>query len=231
MGELQKAKIKVLEPKNNMRSIDCLFNPSEYTLKEGVTYAKKNDQGKDGTAYQFIHGEGTELSLSLYFDTTGRLEHGDNHTARENSQEKKKEVEAVTYYTDQIVSLMRIEEKVHRPPMIEFSWGNFSFKGLLTSLSQNVTYFNIHGKPLRAKLDLTISSVSDLSDERKTPLESPDRTKYRTVVQGMSLWRLAYEEYGECGRWREIAKANRLLNPLDVKAGDVLIVPALTRGQ
>lgn len=225
MGELQKAKIKVLEPKGKERYINCLFNPSEYTLKEGVTYAKKNDQGKDGTAYQYIHGEGTELSLSLYFDTTGALKHRDNLIDKEDSQE------AVTKYTKQIEQLMRIEGAVHRPPMIEFSWGNLLFKGLLTSLNQSFTYFDINGKPLRAKLDLTISSVSDLSKERESPFESPDRTKYRTVVQGMSLWRLAYEEYGDCGRWREIAKANRLLNPLDVKVGEVLIVPALTRGQ
>lgn len=223
MGELKKAKILVLEtPNGQTKTIECLFNPSEYTLKEGVAYAKKNDQGKDGTDYQYIHGEGTELSLSLYFDTTGDLKDGKNIIREENSQKE------VTIYTKQIEALMRIEGKVHRPPKIAFSWGNLYFKGVLTSLSQNFTYFGIHGKPLRAKLDITISSVSDLSEKRKSPFESPDRTKYRTVVQGMSLWRLAYEEYGDCGLWREIAKANGFLNPLDVKAGDILIVPALT---
>lgn len=225
VGELQKAKILVLETeKGPVQTIKCLFNPSEYTLKEGVAYAKKNDQGKDGTDYQYIHGEGTELSLSLYFDTTGQLMHGENQIASEETQEE------VTKYTKEIEKLMRIVGKVHRPPKIAFSWGNLYFKGILTSLSQNFTYFGLHGKPLRAKLDLTISSVSGISEMRKSPFESPDRTKYRTVIQGMPLWRLAYEEYGDCGRWKEIAKANKLLNPLDAKAGDILIVPALSEG-
>lgn len=226
MAELQKAKIIVLETAAGQeQSISCLFNPSEYTLKEGVTYAKKNDQGKDGTDYQYIHGDGTELSLTLYFDTTGTLNHGENLIDKEAGQT------AVTAYTKKIEKLMRIEGSVHRPPKIAFSWGNLYFKGVLTSLNQSFTYFGMNGKPLRAKLDLTIAAVADPTAKWASPFESPDRTKYRTIVQGMPLWKMAYEEYGDCERWKEIARANGLLNPLDVAAGDVVTVPPLKEGE
>ena len=59
------------------------------------------------------------------------------------------------------------------------------------------------------------------------PLESPDRTKCRTLYEGQSLWGLAYEEYGDPEKWKEIARENHITNPLQVKPGQVLRLPAL----
>ena len=47
------------------------------------------------------------------------------------------------------------------------------------------------------------------------------------VLEGSSLWSMAYEEYGDCEKWRVIAKANGLLNPLQIYPGQVLKIPAL----
>ena len=60
-----------------------------------------------------------------------------------------------------------------------------------------------------------------------SPFESPDRTKSRVVVEGMSLWSLAYEEYDDCEKWRIIARANHIMNPLDIRPGQVIRIPAL----
>ena len=43
----------------------------------------------------------------------------------------------------------------------------------------------------------------------------------------MSLWSIAYEEYDDCEKWREIAKANNIMNPLDIRPGQVIRIPAL----
>lgn len=220
MAELQKAKILVYKDTPPPEEIPCLFNPSQYTIRDGVKYAKKPEQGKDDTDSQYMHGEGAVLTLSLYFDTTGELSHLNNQIAKETTQAP------VTNFTEKIAGLLRVAGELHRPPVIAFVWGNLNFRGVLTSLNQEFTYFGIDGRPLRAKLDLTISSVPDETGAKKSPFESPDRTKYRTLVQGMSLWKLAYEEYGDAERWREIARANHLMNPLDAKTGQVLKIPA-----
>ena len=52
-------------------------------------------------------------------------------------------------------------------------------------------------------------------------------TKSRVVVEGMSLWSLAYEEYDDCEKWRIIARANHIMNPLDIRPGQVIRIPAL----
>jgi nucleoid-associated protein YgaU len=36
---------------------------------------------------------------------------------------------------------------------------------------------------------------------------------------------LAYREYGSASRWREIAEANQLENPLDLRPGQILVMP------
>ena len=88
--------------------------------------------------------------------------------------------------------------------------------------------FDTFGKPIRAKMDITIKEAQEEGITKKTePFESPDRTKYKTVVEGSSLWNIAYEQYGDCGKWRLIAKANGLLNPLNIYPGQVLKIPAL----
>lgn len=219
--ELKKAKIEILKSGGQKEELSCMFNPAEYSIKEQVRYAKKGEPGKDVSDIQYIHGEGAELSLSLYFDTTGSLSHMNNQIDKEGAQA------SVTNYTSKITKLMRIDGTLHRPPILAFSWGGMYFKGVLTSLNQTFTYFSVAGVPLRAKLDLTLMAVADNNASMQSPLESPDRTKYRTVVEGMSLWRLAYEEYGDCERWKEIARANGLLNPLDIYPGQVIMLPAL----
>ena len=84
------------------------------------------------------------------------------------------------------------------------------------------------GVPVRATLDVTFKASSDSDSlSRQSPLESPDRTKYRIFKEGEYLWNYANEEYGSPGMWREIAKANGIMDPLNVRPGQVLKLPAL----
>ncbi len=225
-GDLKKAKILVYGADDSTdagaREIQCLFNPSEYSVRQGVDYSSKNQQGQDETRPQFVHGQGSQLSLTLYFDSTGSLAHMNNTLNKETTQPP------VTIYTDVIVALLKVDGDLHRPPVVAFVWGNFRFKGVISSMNQTFTYFGVDGRPLRARIDLTISSVPPKDAGKQTPLFSPDRTKCRPLLPGMSLWSLAYEEYGDKEKWRLIAKANGLMNPLDAEPGQLLKLPALT---
>lgn len=55
--------------------------------------------------------------------------------------------------------------------------------------------------------------------------EKTEETKNYTVVRGDNLWKIAESQYGTGYKWTDIAKANRLVNPDIIHAGNVLVLP------
>lgn len=214
---LQKAELKIYREQEE--TIKCMFNPSQYRMAEGTKYAKKQEVGASSTTPQYVGGGESSLSLTLYFDTTENLGQLDD-TVKGKS---------VLSYVKKISDLLKEDGDLHKPPEVEFIWGDLNYRGVLSSLSTEFTYFDLEGKPLRAKLDLTITAVPGTEAFRISPRNSPDRTKYRTVQEGMTLWKLAWEEYGDCERWKDIASYNQLMNPLEIYPGQVLKLPALKK--
>lgn len=226
IGALQKAQI-VIYGENDKKSdtVTCSINPSQYAVKNSVNYKEDMSFGADDSRLIFLSGGKSELNLTLYFDSeSDQEENGSDGLATVDPSS----LPPVTDKTEIIRNAMKIEGSLHKPPFVAFQWGNLDFKGVITSMTETFTMFNPFGKPIRAKMDLIIKAETDLSFSRKvSPLESPDRTKCRTVIEGMSLWAIAYEEYGDCEKWRVIAKANNLMSPLDIVPGQVIRIPAI----
>lgn len=57
-----------------------------------------------------------------------------------------------------------------------------------------------------------------------TNAQSITGTTY-TVVHGDSLWTISVRAYGDGYKWTEIAKANKLVNPNLIHAGNVFVLP------
>lgn len=53
----------------------------------------------------------------------------------------------------------------------------------------------------------------------------PIATSSYVVVKGDNLWNIAVRAYGDGYKWVEIAKANKLVNPNVIHAGNVLTLP------
>ena len=218
---LTKAKLEI-EREVGKSVIEVLFNPSEYQLTDGSSYSEKKIQGLDGPIIQYISGDATELSLSLFLDTyvpksTSLISFG-----------PPKESTDVSIITKQIADATSIDGSMHRPPKVTFKWGSLNFEGVVTKMNHTYTMFTEKGMPVRAKVSLTFKSlISPRDTKRKSPFESPDRTKYRTLRQGMGLWDIANMEYGDPDMWKVIARENGILNPLDVRPGQVVKLPAL----
>lgn len=226
-----KAKIKVYKEKGT-EEIPVLFNPAEYNLSESANYADKNIPGLAGPVTQFISGAAATLTMTLMFDTyeTSPDEASGNVASKMNAQSGAKEVKPtdVSLLTKKITALTEIDGSLHRPPLCEFLWGPLHFKGVVVSVNQTYTMFMETGMPVRAKLDVTFKAVLDPAEsKKKSPFESPDRTKSRTMKQGGQLWELAWEEYGDPEMWRVIARENGLLNPRKLYPGQMLKLPAL----
>ena len=117
---------------------------------------------------------------------------------------------------------------LHRPPLVMFSWGGFTFKGVVESLTIRYTMFLPDGKPCRATANLSIKEAQTAKEQlEKNPRNSPDHTKRRTVKMGETLALIAHEEYDDPAEWRRIADANGIMDPRDVKPGTVLTLPPI----
>lgn len=200
------------------KAIQVEFNPAEYNLSSSIQYSEKNIPGLDGPIGQYIAGNSTTLNITLMFNTY-------NPPTLNRPAESGKDV---TGYTKQIVNLTMIDGTLHRVPKVTFSWGSIQFTGIVTDVKENYTMFLADGKPVRAKVDVTFKSVYDITTgKRISPLQSPDRTKVKTIMQGDSLWSIAAKEYKDPEKWRVIAKENDILNPLDIYPGQTLKLPPL----
>lgn len=198
--------------------IQVEFNPSEYSLSNGIQYSEKNIPGLDGPIGQYVSGNSTTLNVTFVFNTY-------KPPTLDNPKEGG---EDVTQYTKEIVNLTLIDGKLHRVPKVTFSWGSIKFIGIITEVKESYTMFLNDGKPVRAKVDVTFKSVYDVKNgKRSSPFESPDRTKVRVLLQGESLWSIAAKEYGNPKYWRVIAAENHILNPLEIEEGQVLKLPPL----
>lgn len=223
---LTKAKL-LIEQEVGEKTIDVLFNPSEYQLTDSASYSEKKIPGLDGPVIQYISGDATELSVSLFLDTyvpkTPSLLPVSIPGMGGGDDSKD-----VSEITRQIAETTSIDGSLHRPPKVTFQWGSLNFEGIVTKVNHTYTMFTESGMPVRAKVNLTFKALfSPKDNRRKSPFESPDRTKYRTVREGVQLWDLAYAEYGDPDLWKVIARENGIINPLDLKAGQVVKLPAL----
>ena len=207
-------------------TIQVMFNPSEYNLDTSVKYSTTDVPGLDGPITQFISGGQDTLTIKLMFNTykPPRFDPNRNQVVTVSDWE----MEDVTKYTAQIYNLTKIQGMLHRPPKCVFKWGSLRFVGVVTDVKQQFTMFLESGKPVRATVDVTFKSVLDpILSKKISPWESPDRTKYRVLDESSSLWQLAYEEYGNADRWKDIAKANKISNPLDIRPGMEIMLPPI----
>lgn len=200
--------------------IECLFNPAELTITKTNSWQAAESKGRNAPDLKFQGGQSGTMTLSLTLDTT------DKGTD-------------VTLHTNRLLDLMKVNSALPdsdpgrnkaRPPWVEFHWGKMhSFKAIVERLQVKFTYFASSGMPLRAKADLTLKQWKD---EGIRPLQNPTshtpevHTVHR-VVRGETLDRIAAVHYADPTRWRLIAEANAVVDPLAVGPGTLLVIPEL----
>jgi LysM domain len=117
-------------------------------------------------------------------------------------------------------------------PVLLFMWGVGGVSGLagmkvtLEEVSISYKRFDFTGMPIWAEVDLTLVEYNaPLFSQNPTSGSVPGRRKH-TVMEGDSVVRIAQQNYGTPNAWRAVAEANRLDDPLRVKPGRQLALPA-----
>jgi hypothetical protein len=161
--ELVKARLAELDAsfkqlKPGGLSVEVQFNPD--TLK--VTYQNRPQEQKSagdqrGNSPRQVMGAGsTKLTLQLWFDVNAPGAGG----ARD-----------VRTLTSKVAKFMLPASPAGgaggtadrpSPPGVRFSWGTFSFDGLMDSLDETLDYFSPDGRPLRATLNVGMSGQLEI---------------------------------------------------------------------
>ncbi len=200
--------------------IPCLFNPAELALSLSNAWDSDPKPGQQTPTLQYRGGGSGTLNLELFFDTTA-------------------EGRTVTGYTDKLIKLMKVDTTLPgysaqkqngRPGWVKFHWGKFhSFKCVIESMSVTFTYFAANGEPLRAKVSLALKQYEheDTWPAQNPTSGTPSPATAHTVAPGETLDRLAARYYGDPFRWRPIADANGIRDPLSLRPGRIIDIPLM----
>lgn len=217
---MQRAKLEI----EGQAAIDCLFNPAQYAMTKVNNYQVQSVPGMSFGAPQFVGGAPREMTVELLFDVT-------------LSQPAKPSVRPIT---DALFKMMEVPSggsgsAGKAPPTVTFRWGAFeSFKAVPTRLDVQFVLFRADGEPVRAwtRMDL-LQVAADPRSGSGTPAAQNPTTRAAeagstcVVCEGDSLPSLAFDAYGDPTKWRLIARANDIHDPLRLRPGRRLTIPEL----
>jgi hypothetical protein len=199
--------------------LPVLFNPEEYTVNKGNTFAEAVVPGLEAPILQFVSGSLTTLDLELLVDTyEAHADSGSSNAAGDD----------VRTLTRRISALLDIDPAIHAPPIVLFTWGSLDFRCVLTKVVERFVMFLPTGVPVRARLQVTFSEFTTAELEAKeTKRETADYSKLHVVLEGDSVSSIASAAYRHPGAWRPIAQRNGLDDPRQLTVGRRLVIPRL----
>ncbi|MBX3249815.1 MAG: LysM peptidoglycan-binding domain-containing protein, partial [Myxococcales bacterium] len=187
--------------------LEVPFNPTELSSERNTSYAEVAIPGLDAPVLQWVRGDGETVSFELFFDVTDNMVEGLIFDGQDVRQKWIRPLE----------HLMIQDPKLHAPPRVSLRWGPHIVlrRGFVKGLSVTYKLFDGLGRPARATARLTVRQAipgeEQLADVGKN---SPDLRGVAVVKEGDTLPLLAHRLYRDATKWRAIAEANRITNPL-----------------
>ena len=205
--------------------VEFSYNPKEYTITKAVTWnAPQANTGSNSPPLEFGGGQPAEFStLELLFDT---------YETGEDVRRK---------HTDNLFKLMLINpslpagttQRTGQPPKCKFQWGTvFSFTCYVSKVSCTYTLFLADGTPVRATAKVDLKQATDDKELPGTNPSSRGEGGERGYVVKPSdrLDLIAHQMFGDAKHWRVIARANNLTRPLQLRPGQLLVIPPTPEG-
>jgi hypothetical protein len=118
--------------------VEVHFNPE--SLQFTITNNLEN-QGSGNSTKQYVSDSTGKLTMDLIFDNTGIGED-------------------VRLKTVKIAKFMEPSGSGNEktPPIVNFEWGLYKFKGMVDTYKETIDYFSANGVPLRASVNISMSS-------------------------------------------------------------------------
>jgi hypothetical protein len=215
----QRAKLEI----DGQDAIECAFNPTSYTISKTNVWNFKPTTGVDLPDGEFGGGLPRRTTLTLLLDVS--------LLAPDQS---------VKDTTNKLLKMMETDGGGGGgggsvPPFVTFRWGSVDLpKSVPVSLTIQHVLFHPNGEPIRALVDLELAQAEKAStassgstSQGQNPTTRAGEQRVHRVRDGDSLPSIAYAAYGDPTRWRRIAEANGIDDPLRLRRGEELTIPGL----
>jgi hypothetical protein len=203
---------------NGPTELECMFNPTEYTLKQSVRITRNPSTNTPGGTPEFSGTSSMTLDLKLFFDDF-IVPEGDVTPA------------ISTLLSWQNPTPRSIQDERPCPPKVAFRWGGNpqldGFSGWIKTATVQYKLFRRDGTPIRADVTLSIDGTDEQAAAQNPTSHASNSRRAHTVIEGDTLHSVAYRELGKARYWRALAELNGIDDPQRLPAGTVLLVPSV----
>lgn len=191
------------------------LNPESFVHKSENSYDTPHPPGSAGDTPRFNYASQGNLDFSLVLDGTRPIDG--------KLVEVSKEIAALKNLA------FAYHGEVRSPYYVEVTWGDFLFKGRLTTFNVNYSLFRPDGTPVRAKVDLAFVSFTDTKTlALMAGSQQGDSSLRRYLVKaGDTLPQLCHAIYGDASHYLQVAKLNKLVHFSKLVEGTVIHFPHL----
>jgi nucleoid-associated protein YgaU len=217
---LSKLEITYKDEKDQEVSYIFQYNPKALQIEKEVQWESVDGNQKDVNEKQFANGKARVINIKdILVDTTimGNMS-------------------VYTNYIEPLETMTRVRtyktksgKEVKRPPYITLVWGksNYFFECILTKLEYDFKMFTKEGVPIRAELDLTFEEVVTETTKKKA-MTNQKSVKTYIVKPRDTLHGIADKEYKDPNKWKIIATANGIEDPMYIPVGTSLTLPSVS---
>lgn len=200
------------QPGSQYDSIEFEFNPKELTMgKEAEWKTNEGQEAESASPPQYKGPKASRLALELFLD---------------DSAERRGTVVAKVEKLFACCTPKSSSGGNTSPPWVQFQWGGISsFMGYISSVQARYTLFTPAGLPVRAVVSVSLQEFPSTPPRQNPTSGTLIPHREHVVVTGDTLQGIAYREYGDAARWREIAAANDVDDPARLPAGLRLLLP------
>ncbi len=148
-------------PKHYM---DVMFNPASYQIDSTAVYSKAAEISQRKEYLQFSELKARTLSLDLYFDTVNGTTSLKDTLSGVSAQLKEVffgAVDDVRPMVEKLHQLIEFQGDESVPPVVEFHWGGFVFRGVIVSMQERYDMFLPDGRPVKATVTVIIQEYLD----------------------------------------------------------------------
>jgi nucleoid-associated protein YgaU len=223
---LTKAQLSIYEPPvgflmlvgDKIKDVDFQFNPDQVVINASADWAAPGaSKFSFARLPQFQGAQPVTLSLTAFLDAS--------MTPQDTTVMD--QVHALLKCCE--VTMLSILSLKPSTPWVFFQWGGFdtvSFVAYVQSVTATYTLFNTSGVPIRAKVDLIICEIPLPILGQNPTSGALEAHRVHRVSSGDTLQSMAWREYGDATKWRTIAEANDIDDPMRLTIGQELLIPA-----
>jgi nucleoid-associated protein YgaU len=200
-----------------MGRIKFQFNPKELSMGKTASWTRQTAKANQKAGPPQYNGPlPSKLSLEMFFDASAKQ---DNSVVQS--------VDAL--FACCVPTDASLKQNKGSPPWVIFRWGELTgFLAYVASVQVKYTLFTAAGLPVRATCTVTLEEIAGTPPKQNPSSGGLVPRRVHVLIEGDTLAGIAYNEYGNASLWRAVAAANRIDDPMRLRPGTSVLLPAVS---